>query len=130
MELSTYLAQLFGLYFIIAGIIVAWRQRPLMEAMSNMSSNRGVLMAVAFVELVAGLAVLLAHWEWTFDWRGLITFIGAWMVVEAVIYMALPTTSVKNLIRHFNRPPWYSFGSLIAVIVGTYLAGFGFGFFS
>ncbi len=129
MNTSLFLAQLFGLYFIVAGILVAWRQQSLIKASKDFGRNRGMILAIAFVELVAGLAIVLGHPVWTFDWNGIITFIGAVMIAESIIYLALPFRVIKKCIAYFNRPPWYSAGGLLAFIAGIYLAGIGFGFF-
>ena len=129
MDVSLYLAQLLGLYFIIAGLIVAGQQKSLMEAVRDFERNRALVLVVALVELVAGIAIVLGNPSFSYDWMGIITLIGAWMIVEAVLYFIMPFPMVKRFIRYFNRKPWYSAGSLVSVVIGVYLAGSGFGWF-
>ena len=129
MDVSIYLAQLLGLYFIIAGLIVAWQQKSLMEAVGDFEKNRALVLVVALVELVAGIAIVLGNPVFSYDWMGLIALVGAWMIVEAVLYLIMPFSQVKRFIRYFNRKPWYSAGSLVSVVIGVYLAGSGFGWF-
>ena len=128
-ELSIFLAQLLGLYFLIAGVIIMVRRRSLIPAVAEFGHSRALVLVLALVELVAGLAIAIAHPVFSFDWRGLITLVGWWMMVESVIYLILPFASVRRLIRKFNTPRWYLAGGLISVVLGTYMAAAGFGFF-
>ncbi len=129
MELSIFLAQLLGVYFIIAGIIIIVRRKSLMPAVTEIGHNRALILIVALVELIAGLAIAIAHPVFTPDWRGAISLIGWWMIVESVIYLILPFSGMRRLVRYFNTSRWYISGGFTAIVLGGYLAGAGFGFF-
>lgn len=127
MELSIFFAKLFGLYFLIAGGIIMMRQKSFMPIFTEIFGSRALLLVLGVAELLAGLAIVIAHPIFTADWKGLITLIGAWMVVEGIMYLAMPYTKIGRLMRQFNTPTWYTSGGLVAVIAGAYLAGKGFG---
>jgi hypothetical protein len=127
MELSIFLAQLFGLYFLIAGVVVMFRQKSFMPIMMDILGNRGLLIVVAFCQLLAGLALVLAHPVFTSDWHGVITAIGVWIMVEGLFYMSAPYTKVAKYVKLFNNPTWYTGGGLVAIVLGAYLTGKGFG---
>lgn len=127
MELSIFLAKLFGLYFLIAGGIIMMRQRSFMPIFTEILGSRPLLLILGIAELLAGLAIVIAHPIFTATWQGLITLVGAWMAVEGVIYLAMPYTKVGRLMRQFNTPTWYTSGGLMAIVLGGYLAGKGFG---
>lgn len=127
MDLSIFLAKLFGLYFMIAGVIVMVRQKSYMHIYMDVLGNKGLLMIVALCQLFAGLALVISHWIWTPDWQGVISFIGLWIMVEAVFYLAAPYTKVMKFVRMFNTPAFYTSGGVLAVVLGAYLAGKGFG---
>ena len=127
MELSIFLAKLFGLYFLIAGGIIMMRQKSFMPIFTEILGSRALLLLLGVFELLAGLAIVIAHPIFTATWEGLITLIGAWMAVEGVIYLAMPYTKVGRLMCQFNTPTWYTSGGLVAVVMGAYLAGKGFG---
>ena len=122
------LAQLLGLYFIIVGVLVLYRQKSVMPALTQLSNNRPLIIVIGFVELLAGLAVVLTYPALTMDWMGLISVIGWMLIVEGIIYLALPYGKVHKMIRSFNTPTWFRAGSLLAIVIGAYLAGIGFGF--
>lgn len=129
MDLSIYLAQVLGVYFLFAGALVILRQRALVPIVAEYGNSRALLLAISFIELAAGLALVVGHQYYTFDWRGLITFIGAWMVVESVLYLTLSDTRIRKMIKFFNNSTWFTLGGALSIAMGAYLAGVGFGFF-
>lgn len=128
MDLSIFLAKLFGLYFLIAGGIIMLRQKSFMPIITEFFSSRALIMLMGAIELVAGLAIIIVHPTLTPDWRGVITLIGWTLVVEGILYLASPYTKIHKMLRHFNTPTWFTSGGLVAVVLGAYLAGKGFGF--
>ncbi len=127
MELSIFLAQLFGLYFVIAGGIIMMRQKSFMPIFTEVLGSKALLMILGLVELLAGLAIVLAHPIFTATWQGVITLIGAWMAIEGLMYLSMPYTKVGKFMRQFNTSTWYTSGGLVAIVMGGYLAGIGFG---
>lgn len=128
MEL-TFFAKLFGLYFVIVGIVAVARRDAFMPAVSQMVKNRALILTIALVELLAGLALVITRPDITFDWQGLVSLIGWMMIVEALVYLALPGKTMQKVVAWFNRPEWYVSGGVISILVGVYLAGIGFGLF-
>ena len=127
MDLSIFLAKLFGLYFLIAGGIVMFRQKSFMPIIMDILGDRGLLMVVAFCQVLAGLALLLGHPIFEYSWRGLISAIGVWIMIEGVFYLATPYTRIVKLVRLFNNPTWFTSGGLLSIAMGAYLTGKGFG---
>lgn len=125
--LSIFLAKLLGLYFLVSGIVIWARQKSLIPAVAQLGENRAVILVVALLELLAGLAILIAHPYFTADWRGIITFVGAWMIAESLLLLFAPDARVRKFIRYFNRPTWYASGAVLSIVLGLYLAGTGFG---
>jgi len=127
MDLSLFLAQLFGLYFVLGGMLIIIQQKSLIPAVQELGSNRGLLLLVAFFELFAGIALSIAHPIYTLNWQGIITFFGAWMIIESVFFLMVPNRVAKRFIQAVNTPRWYSIGGLISIVIGAYLAAGGFG---
>ena len=128
--MDLFFAQLFGLYFIIMGAIIAVRRDNVMPSVSRFADEGPLLLVIAVVEIVAGLGLILAFPGFTLpDLAGWISVIGYMLVVEGVIYLAAPATFVRRFIGYFNRPSWYVVGGVLSVLAGLYLAGKGFGYF-
>lgn len=123
------LAQILGLYFIIIGVIVLYRRRAIMPALSRLVANRPILLVIGLMEILAGLALVLTYPMVTLSADGLISLIGWVLLVEGLLYFALPSRKVQRLVRRFNSPSWHRSGAVLAILMGGYLAGTGFGLF-
>lgn len=121
------LQQLLGLYFVIIGAIALYRRKAIMPAVSQLVANRPLTLVIALIELAAGLGVVLTNPNLTPDASGLVSLIGWMLIVEAVVYLAMPYRSMQKMIRSFNTPQWYSVGAVIALLMGLYLTANGFG---
>lgn len=122
-----FLAKLIGFYLIVVGLIAALRQSSVMPAIADLIKNRALVVLFAFIELAAGLALLVANPVVTPDWVGVIALVGWMMVIEGTLYLSLPFRMVQRIIRPFNRREWYIGGGLLSVALGAYLVASGFG---
>lgn len=125
--MDIFFAQLFGLYFILVGLIVMIRRCSIMPTVSELARSKALLLVFAMFELAAGLAVILAHPRPALDLSGIISIIGWMMVVESLIYLTLPSKHVQKFVKWFNKPNWYVGGGALSIALGAYLAFIGFG---
>ena|SRR3989338_6053842 len=125
---TIFLAQVFGVYFIIVGIIALLRRESLVRVFSGMPSHSPALYAFAFVELFAGIAIAIAYPTVEFSVAGIISLIGYMMAVEGIVYLVAPFRAVRRIFATFNQDKWYLIGGIVSVVAGFYLAGNGFGF--
>lgn len=124
--MEIFLAKLFGLYFLILGIIILVRRKAVMPAISELTGNRPVLLTLAFIEIGAGLALVLAFPTITWDVQGIFSVIGYMLLVEGLIYLASPYRTTQKFLKSFNRSEWFMSGAVAAVLVGGYLVAYGF----
>lgn len=127
--MEIFLAKLFGLYFIIIGAIVLIRQKSVMPSVKALAQDRPLLLFIAVVEIVAGLALTLVYPTVSMSAEGILSIVGYMMVVEGIIYLAAPAKFIQRFIKIFNQRAWYISGGILSVGAGIYLAGIGFGFF-
>ncbi len=127
MELTILLAKVFGLYLIIGGASIMLRERYFMPVVGAFVEERLTRLVVGILELIAGLFLAVSHTDWSSIPAGVITAFGWVMVIEGTLYLLLPDESVEKLIKAMNSKYWYILGGALAIFLGTYLAGFGFG---
>lgn len=125
--MDLFLAQLFGVYFIIVGAAVLIKQKSIMPTVRELLANRPVLLTIALLEIAAGLAIVLSNSAITWDWQGIITIVGWMLLVEGVLYLALPAKSVQKFMKNFSGQGWVMAGGLLALVAGGYLVYIGFG---
>ncbi|PIR37999.1 MAG: hypothetical protein COV34_02840 [Candidatus Zambryskibacteria bacterium CG10_big_fil_rev_8_21_14_0_10_42_12] len=126
MELSIFLSKIFGIWFLVIGIIFIWRRKTLMPVIEEFAGSRALLILIALLELFAGIALVTAHNIWEKDFRLVLTIISWWLVIEGVMYLMAPTKSIKKIFKRFNKPGWYISGSLLSIVLGVYLLNAGF----
>lgn len=127
--LEVFIAKVLGLYLIIMGAVVLANKRSVMPSLMDIAKNRALTLVLGTLELVAGLAVVVAYNTVSVSPTGLISLIGYMMVIEGLVYLALPTRRIQKLVRSFGNKQWYMASAVIAVLAGVYLAGFGFSLF-
>jgi hypothetical protein len=126
-ELTFFLSKVFGIGLIITGAAIAIRRRYFIPVFGAFVEERLVRAVVSFAELIGGLFLVIAHNVWSPLPAAIISFLGWMAVIEATAYLLLPDDMLEKFIGTFNVPAWYLVGGIFAILVGIYLAGFGFG---
>lgn len=126
--MELFLTKLFGVYFLVFGIIVLMRRGAMMPAVRELLQNRSLLIVLGAIELAAGIALILVYPTISFSIPGILSLIGWMMAVESIVYLALPLSQTQKLVSRFNRKNTYLWGGIVCTLLGLYLAGVGFGF--
>jgi hypothetical protein len=124
--MENYLIQMLGLYLTIVGVIVLLTQRTLIPALRDLAKNRGVLVVLGALELIAGLSLVLAYPMVELSVIGILSLLGYVLLLEGILYLAAPAKLVKKMFTAFNRPGWYMGGGILSIILGVYLTTLGF----
>ena len=127
MELTLFLSKLLGLYMIIGGLGIMLRRSYFMPVVGAFVEERLTRMVVAILELLGGLALILSHNVWDSLPAAIISSFGWALAIEGTLYLLLSDKMIADGIKVVNRPSWYVFGGLFALVLGTYLAAVGFG---
>jgi hypothetical protein len=125
--MDPFFSQLFGLYFIITGIVVLIRGKSMIPTVKELSKNLPLLLVLAAVYIAAGLAIILSYPEVSLSAEGIVSLIGYMLVIEGIIYLAGPSKFIQNFIKMFNKRWIYIVGGIGTLAGGLYLAGMGFG---
>lgn len=127
METTVLLSQVLGLFLIIVGASVMFRKRYFVPVIGEFVEERLMRMVMGLLELLAGLFLVVTHTDWSSLPASIITAIGYVLVIEGTGYLLLSDRSVSWIIRTFNVRTWYFFGGMLSILMGAYLAAFGFG---
>lgn len=125
--MELFLAKLLGLYLIIVGAVVLVQRRSIMPTMKDLLKNKPLLFSIALIELAAGLAILLNYATVSASLEGIIAVVGWMLLVESIFYLAMPMKMIQKFVQPFNTPTWYVGGGILAIALGVFLAGTGFG---
>lgn len=127
MELSLFLAQLFGLTLVIFAGLAFWRPELVTAAVRDMKPFSFPMLLAGFIGVFGGLAIILAHNIWEFNWRVVITLLGWVALIKGVFYVAFPETIMLTGVRALEgkRQRVVLF---LAFLFGCYLVYCGFSF--
>lgn len=76
MNASMFLAQFWGLSFLILGVLFLMRREVVLGYMKSVVSEPGIILIAGYASLSIGIASILVHNVWSFDWRGIVTLMG------------------------------------------------------
>lgn len=129
METTILLSKVLGLFLIITGIVIMVRKEYFIPLISSFVQERLTRMIVSILELLGGLFLVVTHNDVS-TLPGIITTLFGWiLVLESILYFAAPDKTIQKMISRLNVPSMYVFGGLASIILGFYLANFGFGWF-
>lgn len=125
MELSLFLAKVFGLYMLSVGLLWVVRGEALSEVIEEFFASRPMLFFSGLLALAIGIAIAISHSVWEWNWRGLITVIGYLSIVKGIArtgFPDVPRRAATDLIH--GAKGWVWIGIVLAV--GAYLTWAGF----
>ena len=125
MELSVFLAKLFGVYLLVLSALWALRRKAFAEVMEDFLAQRALVFFSGLVALAAGIAIVVSHSVWEPGWRCAITLIGYVSVAKGIARIAFPDELGKvatAIVSGSGKWVWIA----IAMAVGAWLAWTGF----
>lgn len=126
--MELFFAKLFGLYFLVMGTLIMWRRDSLIPSIIRFANDRAVLLVFSVIEILAGLALVIAYPTVSLSVPGMVSLVGYMLIVEGVFYLAAPTKYIRGLVKYFSKPVWFIIGGVLSILAGIFLAGKGFGY--
>ncbi len=126
METSLFLAQVIGLMLVLMGLAVLARRRSMSALVAELTANSPLLFFTGIIATIIGLLLVLSHNIWEMNYRGVITFFGWVILLKGIIRLWWPE-KVAAMVARFHSPKLYSTFSIIAIVIGLWLASIGFG---
>jgi hypothetical protein len=108
MDISLFLAQVFGLYFILAGVVILVRPGAATELIRLFADRRAVYLS-GFVALIVGIPLVLVHNIWDGSWRVFVTGLVWLTLLKGITLLFVPRlvagwadvlTTYPRLMRH------------------------------
>lgn len=129
MLLTLLFAKVLGLYLLIAGIAVLTRRRDILMAVGVIVHDASARLIAGLFTLLIGLFFVNLHNDWSTLPSLLISLFGWAAVLKGIAYLFLREATLDSLVKKFYGRTWFLIDGTIAVVLGLYLAGFGFGWF-
>jgi len=124
MDLTNYLAQVWGITIVIASLSLILNQNYLKKIYSIFEDEKDSFFT-GLLLFVAGIAIVLSHNLWVKNWRIIITLMGWFLLIKGFFILILPEV-VKNLVKKIENKDWLPLCLLSALIFGLALTYLGF----
>lgn len=123
---SVFLAEFLGFYVLIVSAVFILKYESFAEYARDFARDRSLRYTVAFIELAAGIAIVMTHNIWQLSYRGVVTVIGWMMLLEAIFHLVASEEHESKIIEAMDDEfYWISFG-ILSALLGLYLVTQGF----
>jgi len=126
MEISFFLAKLFGLTLMIFTLVTMIRPVIVTIAMRDLRPYSFVMLATGFIGIIGGLVIILSHNVWELSWRGIITLFGWAALSKGIFYVAFPDTLRITTGGFLEGKRNRMIVLVLVFLLGAYLAYYGF----
>lgn len=126
MELSLFLAKLFGIYLLTMAVLLAVRGEVFARAVEEFFASRALLFLSGVIALVIGIAMAVGHSVWELNWRGVITLVGYLSIAKGVARIGFPEVPPRVAGRLMNSAKSRWLWSGLLALLGGYLTWAGF----
>ncbi len=127
MYTSLFLAKLIGPIFVIVGIGLLLNGDRYRAVVDEVMSSYTLLYIFGAIALTGGLAIVLTHNVWVWDWPVIITIVGWLMIVRGSLRIIIPQ-QVEDLARKMvaGWPEVLLISGVLVITIGAFLCWKGF----
>ena len=126
MQTSEFLAQLIGPLLLVMGVGMAANADSYRTMAQEFLASRALIYIAGLLAFVPGLAIVLVHNVWAFDWRLIITLLG-WLAVIGGIFRLVAPAQVQVVgAAMLSRQGWLMGGGIAVAALGAVLTVMGY----
>lgn len=126
MDVSHFLAQALGLYFLLISIVILMQKNYVAGLMADLFKHPSVHFLLGFNVLILGILLVLSHREWTASWEVMITIIAWITLIKGFFNLAFPQIAKKMTTKVTKSSIALGFSLAINVLLSLYFCYFGF----
>ncbi len=126
MQTSIFIAKLLGPIFVLVGIAILVRPKAFRVLLREFIESHVMMYLAGFLGLLSGLALVLTHNVWVFDWRLIITLIGWATIVRAIVTIFQPQQIVSMGSKLLEHRGVFFGAAVIDLVIGLVLSYFGY----
>ncbi|MES2134694.1 MAG: hypothetical protein V4449_00415 [Patescibacteria group bacterium] len=127
MELTVLLSRVFGVYLLIMAVAIFTRRKALMVSVEAMFKEQFAQLVAAMISILGGLIFINIYQDWSSVPAGIISTIAWLILIKGLLYAFLPEVRLAEFTKLFTERGWYTMDGLLALSIGIYLTGFGYG---
>jgi hypothetical protein len=120
MDISTVIAQILGIFFVVAGIALVGNSKAVTAAIEEAVQNKGILFVWGILALGVGAVIVTLNNAWITGLPLLITVLGWLAVLKGAFIMIFPGAAA-SLYKSFNKCGIIVFCGIVVFALGLVL---------
>jgi hypothetical protein len=125
--LTVFLGRLLGLYTLIAGLWLLADKQEAVSTIPDILGNRPLMIILAIVALIVGLAIVLGHNIWSGGALTiLVTLIGWISFLRGLLFLFLPSAATRQILEVMQFERLFYIYVAVPLILGACLTYLGF----
>jgi len=125
LDISIFLAKVFGIYFIVAGLMHALRHDVMRSVINDYFDNNAVVLLGGAISLILGILLIVSHSIWELNWKIVITLMGYMTFFKGIMHWFFPSKAAAWSSRMISGTS-YVYISLVTLMLGIYLTYVGY----
>ncbi len=121
MNLSLYLGRFFGLYLLIAGLLLIVRGHSLRVIIHDFYKSPPLIVIGGALAVILGLLLVLAHNVWDWSWRVIVTLLAYSTLIRGILHLYLPEWSHRFYQNYFDNAQTLRIIGAILASLGVFL---------
>lgn len=121
METTIFLAQFWGWFLVIMGLIFLLRKKVLLEELFRFFEDKRFVLLSGWLALILGLVTVILHNLWVADWRVVITIFGWLSLIKGIVRIGFPEIPQKSMSVVKNKLILIQILLIICVFLGAWL---------
>jgi hypothetical protein len=126
MDISIFLAQALGIYLLIVSISMVFDAARVKPLILDILNNPPLLFLSGFIALIVGIALVVSHNIWVFDWRVIITLMAWSALIKGAIRVVFPQLMIETSRKWIQSNAAYYITGIALIGVGIFLCYHGF----
>jgi len=122
MQTSIFLAKLIGPVFVLMGIAVILDSKRFQQLAREFIESEALIFLSGIITLPIGLAIVITHNVWVFDWPVVITFFGWLAIAAGIARMTMPNPLKKIAAAMIDSKSYFFASSVVTILLGAYLS--------
>jgi hypothetical protein len=125
--LTTFLSRLIGLFCIIISVSMVAHRHATVETVTALVHNPPLLLIVAVIGLIAGLAIVLGHSIWSGSVLPVIVTLVGWLIlIKGLLFLLIPPQAAVALFERLRYDQFFFAYAAVSFVIGVYLTYGGF----
>jgi len=125
MDISIFLAKVFGIYLVIVSLLLLIRYKELKNIYKNFFKDSSITLFTGVITLILGILLVVSHNIWEWSWVVIITILAWTTFIKGITILLFPDHMLR-FAKKISNETFFKVDGVIVFLIGVLLLYFGF----